>query len=167
MHPGHLLTAFRLIAAAPIFVAIQEQAWIVALALFWFAVISDLLDGWWARRSGKASAWGGLFDHAVDAVFVSTALVGLAMGGPIPILLPALVLIAFIQYMLDSKALSGKQLRASFLGRWNGIAYYVLAAIPLTRDCFSIGWPSSQFVSVLAWCLVVSTLFSIFDRLRS
>ena len=45
-----------------------------------------------------------------------------------PLVLPGLVAAAFVQYTLDSRALAGQRLRASALGRWNGIAYFVLLA---------------------------------------
>ncbi|MFP8881209.1 MAG: hypothetical protein VCE43_18045, partial [Myxococcota bacterium] len=56
--------------------------------------------------------------------------------------------------------------RPSSLGRWNGIAYFVVLAVPIVRDTLGLAWPDRTFVTLLGWLLVVSTLVSIADRLR-
>ena len=73
---------------------------------------------------------------------------------------------AFVQYALDSRALSTSGLFPSRLGRWNGIAYYVIAAIPIVRDAFALGWPGQALLAALAWALIASTIVSMLDRLR-
>ena len=73
---------------------------------------------------------------------------------------------AFLQYALDARPLEGRGLRASALGRWNGVAYYVAVAVPIMRDAMGIGWPTPLLVEVLGWLLVASTGISIVDRLR-
>ena len=50
------------------------------------------------------------------------------------------------------------------LGRWNGIAYFVLLGIPVVRDGLGIGWPGDVLVLALGWALVASTLASMLDR---
>ena len=84
----------------------------------------------------------------------------------LPVLLPWLIAAAFTQYALDSRVLSASGLVASRLGRWNGIAYYVIVAIPIVRDALALGWPGRALVSALGWVPVASTLVSMLDRLR-
>jgi hypothetical protein len=42
----------------------------------------------------------------------------------------------------------------------------VIAAIPIVRDAFALGWPGPTLVSALAWVLIASTIASMLDRLR-
>jgi hypothetical protein len=56
-------------------------------------------------------------------------------------------------------------LRASALGRWNGIAYYVLVAVPIYRDLLGLGWPGRSWIAAAGWGLVATTLVSMADRL--
>jgi hypothetical protein len=84
----------------------------------------------------------------------------------LPVLLPPLIAIAFIQYALDSRWLTARGLHASALGRFNGIAYYVVVAVPIVRDTLGLGWPGPLLVRLLAWGLVATTAASILDRLR-
>jgi phosphatidylglycerophosphate synthase len=142
----------------------RSAAW--AAGCLALAVASDLLDGPVARWQGRASAFGRLFDHATDCAFVTAGLCAAAARQALPWLLPALVLAAFAQYVLDSlwRARS-RQLRMSSLGRWNGILYFA----PLVGDVLArLALPDlASAVHALAWLLVGTTLLSMADRARA
>jgi hypothetical protein len=99
-----------------------------------------------------------------DAAFVSLGLAALALRGEGPALLPALVALAFLQYTLDSRVPLGRPLRASALGRWNGIAYFVPIGTVVVRDALGLAWPPAGLVRALGWLLAASTLLSMADR---
>lgn len=162
---ANALTAARLVLAPGLAWAVCNGAPREAFGCFALAVATDLADGRVARRFGEASPLGGFLDHATDALFVATGLAAFALAGVVPAPLPALVLAAFVQYALDSRALAGRALRASALGRWNGIAYFVLLGIPVVRDGLALAWPADVFVRSLGWALVATTLASMVDRL--
>lgn len=158
------LTLLRLLSAPATAMAIVGEAHACALALFCFAVLSDLADGPIARRRGEVSVFGGLFDHTSDAIYVATGLAACAWHGLVPVALPALVLTSFAQYALDSRALAGRPLRASFIGRWNGVAYFVLLGVPVVSDGLALAWPPDAWVLWAGWLLVGSTVVSMVDR---
>lgn len=161
---ANLVTLTR-VAAIPLLVAaILAEARLAACGLFVWAVVTDLVDGRLARNRGEASSLGGLLDHSADALFCSVGLGALAWVGVVPAPLPFLVAAAFLQYMLDSRSLAGRPLRASFLGRWNGIFYFVLVGIPVVRDALGIAWPGPGLVMAIGWGLVASTAVSMGDR---
>ena len=164
---ANALTALRLVAAPALVAAICGAESALALAIFALAVATDFADGWVARRYDEASPLGGFMDHAVDAAFVTSGSAALALGGVLPALLPILIAFAFTQYALDSRVGASRPLRRSSLGRWNGIAYYVVVAVPITRDALELGWPPAALVSGIGWLLVGSTLLSMIDRLRA
>ena len=159
------LTSLRLLAAPFFYCALVGEAWKIACLLFWLGVATDWVDGRVARARGESSAFGGLFDHVSDATFVSLGLAALAMAGRVPILLPAVVVVAFGQYVLDSRALAGRHLRASALGRWNGILYFVPLGVVVTQQALSLQLASDEVVLGLGWALVVSTCVSMSDRI--
>jgi phosphatidylglycerophosphate synthase len=161
---ANALTLLRLAAALPLACAIVAGEARLAAALFAAAVATDILDGRVARRFGESSALGGLLDHAADATTVVCGLGALAWRGAVPEPLPALVALAFAQYALDSRALAGQRLRASALGRANGIAYFVLLGAPLARDALGLSAPGPALVRGLGWALVATTLLSAADR---
>ncbi len=161
------LTLFRLLLAPAFALAILAGAWLGASLLFALAVASDFGDGYLARRYGEASALGGFLDHLVDAIFVTAGATALASAGIVPIALPVLIAAAFTQYAVDSRVAGGRPLRGSRLGRWNGIAYYVVVAVPVVRDALGLGWPSAWWVRALGWALVATSAASMVERGRA
>ena len=159
------LTSLRLLAAPFFFCALSNDAWTLACSLFWLAVVSDIVDGRLARARGETSAFGGLLDHASDAIFVSLGQIALVMTERAPLLLPILIIAAFLQYASDSRILAGRALRTSLLGRWNGILYFVAPGVVVTREAFGLAIPSDSVVLAMGWLLVFSTLVSMADRL--
>jgi phosphatidylglycerophosphate synthase len=168
---ANTLTAIRLVLVLPMAAALARPAlfapWVVALSLV-LAIASDYLDGPIARRTGTASARGMFFDHTTDCLFVTGGLTGAAVAGSITPILPALIPFAFGQYVVDSYVWSRRrQLRASFLGRWNGILYFVpLVVVAVAR--LPVPSPFAAFlqvaVRVLGYLLAISTIASMIDR---
>ena len=163
---ANALTLARLLLVPAVAGAVLHGAPVVAALLFAAAVGTDLADGWVARRYGEVTAFGAFADHFVDAAFVTTGTAALAWIGVLPAPLPWSIGLAFAQYALDSRAIASSGLVPSRLGRWNGIAYYVIVAVPIVRDALGLSWPGAELVMALGWGLVVSTLVSMVDRLR-
>lgn len=163
---ANALTFFRLLLAPVLVCAVLAGEAALAAAAFAGAVATDLADGWVARRYGEATPLGGAIDHAVDATFVTSGCAALAWVGVLPALLPALIAVAFLEYALGSRGGAGSPgLRASQLGRWNGIAYYVAVGVPVIRDALALSWPGPRLVATLGWLLIITTLLSITTRL--
>jgi phosphatidylglycerophosphate synthase len=161
---ANALSLARLAAAPFLVAAIWAGLDGVALAIFALAVVTDLADGRVARYRGQVSPLGGLLDHGSDALFVTAGLSALARSGEVPLLLPIFVFLAFVQYLVDSRGLAGQPLRGSSLGRFNGIAYFVLLGIPVVRDALSLSQPGTPLVRALGWALLASTLASMAFR---
>jgi phosphatidylglycerophosphate synthase len=161
---ANALSLARLAAAPALAFAIAERAAPAAAALLLFAIASDFADGAVARRYGETSPLGGLLDHVTDAVVCVLGLAALGRLGEVPVPLAPLVALAFAQYALDSRSLAGRPLRASRLGRWNGIAYYVLVSVPVVRDALGLDWPPPPWTVAAGWVLLASTCVSMADR---
>ncbi len=168
---ANLLTAIRLLLALPVTIAIANAefmpGWLL-LTLILIAIASDYFDGKVARLFGSASARGQLFDHSTDFLFVSSGLAALSMAGITNPVLPLLIVIAFTQYVLDSHYLfKQKHLRMSFLGRCNGIFYFVpLLVVATSRLEFmqNLQQILNAVNELAAYGLTASTLASIVDR---
>jgi phosphatidylglycerophosphate synthase len=168
---ANALTAIRLALALPAAAALARPELLapgVVACLLSLAIATDYLDGPIARATGTASANGQLFDHATDCLFVTAGLTGAAMTGLVTPLLPALIPVAFGQYVVDSYVWHRQRaLRASLLGRWNGILYFVpLVLIAASRVHVLRG--AAMFLltaaGVMGYLLVASTVASVIDR---
>ncbi len=162
---ANALTLLRLFAAPICGFFVFEGRDLEALIVFTLAIATDFADGPMARRYGEASAFGALLDHGTDATFVTLGLAALVSRGLVPAALPPLIALAFIQYALDSRALQGQRLRASVLGRWNGVLYFVLLGTPIIRNSLAWSWPEDSTILLLGWLLLASTAASMADRL--
>ena len=161
---ANLLTAIRALTIAPIVALMFAGRWGWASVLFTVAAITDYYDGRLARRFNQASALGGVADHATDALFVTVCTWACASMGMLPMLLSVMIAAAFVQYVLDSKALAGQSLRASQLGRYNGIAYFVIVGVVVIAHGVGL-WP--WLATATYWCgwlLVATSAISMADR---
>jgi phosphatidylglycerophosphate synthase len=171
----------RLLSAPLLGWSIITGYWWLAVVTMCAAIASDVFDGKLARLQNTASAFGGFFDHATDAIFVSTGAWALAATQLINPWLWPLIGLAFMQYTLDSNSLRGQQLRTSKLGKYNGIGYYALISTAIGCQALASLYTSSQTnvplldqlltllhsaVAAAAWCLLASTVASMLDRLR-
>ncbi len=168
---ANALTAVRLALVLPVAAAFARPELLAPGAvacLLLLAIATDYLDGPIARATGRASAKGQLFDHGTDCLFVTAGLTGAAISGLVTPLLPVLIPVAFGQYVVDSYVWHRqRQLRASLLGRWNGILYFVpLVLIAASRGQWLRGAATFLLTAagVLGYMLVVSTVASVIDR---
>ena len=166
---AHALTALRLVLALPLAAAFARPELLapsVVAVLLGVALVTDVLDGRVARMTGTASARGRLFDHGTDCLFVTAGLAGAAVTGAVTPLLPVLIPIAFGQYVVDSYVSHNqRQLRASALGRWNGVLYFVpLVLIAASRLQLPGGALLAGAAGVLGYVLATSTVASVIDR---
>jgi phosphatidylglycerophosphate synthase len=149
------------------FYLVYHSNWYAAVAVLWVAIATDVSDGYLARKYEATSALGGLLDHCSDAFFVTLTIAALTFHGWAPLLLVIMIPAAFLQYMLDSKSLAGLPLRASQLGRYNGIAYFVFAGWPIMQLTLHLTVIPFDLFIWIGWGLVVTTAISMLDRLVS
>lgn len=88
----NLLTASRLVTAPFIGYCILHNYHGMALSLFAYAGITDLLDGWIARRWNLKTVVGTIIDPMADKILMTVLTVALAMKGALPVWLAVIIL---------------------------------------------------------------------------
>lgn len=86
------LTASRLVAAPFIGYCILHGHHSWALGLFAYAGITDLLDGWIARKWNLKTVVGTIIDPMADKILMTVLTVSLAMKGALPLWLAVIIL---------------------------------------------------------------------------
>jgi len=90
------VTMTRAYLAAPALVyALLPGTLLPLAAVVTLAGLTDVVDGWIARRLEKPSSLGGGLDPVVDGVFFGSLAIGLAAGQAYPVWLAALVILRY------------------------------------------------------------------------
>jgi cardiolipin synthase len=136
----NLLTALRMCAAplTALFILSGQNA--AALGAFAFAGLSDLLDGYLARRLQVASRFGVFLDPVADKLLMLASFVTLTLMGAVPLWLTVIVIARDIAIV-------------------GGIALDWLLAVPLHVEALTIGKISTVLqVAFIGLVLLLRTI---------
>jgi CDP-diacylglycerol--glycerol-3-phosphate 3-phosphatidyltransferase/cardiolipin synthase len=171
----NLLTLLRILLI-PVLVVLfflpLHWSHIATAVVFVLAALTDLLDGYLARRLGQVSPLGAFLDPVADKLMVSTALVLLVQAdNTVWMALPAAVIIgrevaisALREWMAEVGARA--QVAVSEIGKIKTASQMTAIALLLYRDDF-LGLPVYTTGYVLLYLAVVLTLWSMILYLRA
>jgi len=149
---------------------ISNGAAIVLIALALIEEMTDIFDGWAARRFGTVSRLGGILDPLVDSLSRATIYFAMAMVGWIMWAVP-LVMVGrdiIVAYTRIANATIGAETSARFSGKFKaivqggGIVVVIVLAMPATFDTLSRGTIGLLRITA-AGIIVVVTLWSLID----
>jgi cardiolipin synthase len=80
----NVLSMLRLLLVPVFLVLVVVGEYVPALVVHIVASLTDLLDGFLARRLGQVTRLGQLLDPAADRLYIFAALIGLAANGLVP-----------------------------------------------------------------------------------
>ena len=75
----NVVTAARFLLSIVVFVLIPLNYYLAALIIFSVAVMTDWVDGYWARRLGQVSKLGRILDPLVDKIIICGTFIVLAI----------------------------------------------------------------------------------------
>ena len=141
----NLLTALRL-ASAPMLAALLvrgDDRW--ALAIFVFAGLSDLADGWLAKRFHMKTRVGRYLDPAADKVLMLASFLALTAMHATPFWLTALVIardVVIVLAILLARFLE-LPLRVAplYIGKFSTAVQVLYVAMMLVLLAFGFEWP--------------------------
>ncbi|KAJ9475078.1 Cardiolipin synthase (CMP-forming) [Pseudozyma hubeiensis] len=88
----NLLTISRLLATPYIGYLVATHQFVPACTLLFVASLTDLLDGWLARRTNRYTVFGSIADPAADKALVTTMVISLAVSGMLPLSIAAIII---------------------------------------------------------------------------
>ena len=106
----NVLTIIRMLLI-PVFVVLffhEEEIKVASLCVFCAASLTDMLDGYLARKLNQITDFGKLFDPLADKLMVITAMVCQTFWGPLPLI--AVIIVAAKELLIISalRLVSGK-----------------------------------------------------------
>ena len=161
-HLPNSLTALRLLLAPWILYWLEVGAYALAAGWLLVAVLSDLLDGYLARRFRWQSELGGLLDPIADKLLMACCFVGLALAGQIPLWLLLCVLLR------DAVIVGGAAAYRALIGpfkaepRWLGKFSTLVQSVFVLATVSALGWrwPLSPWLDIAVWTVAVVALIS-------
>jgi CDP-diacylglycerol--glycerol-3-phosphate 3-phosphatidyltransferase len=136
-----------------------------ALAIFLTAAVTDLLDGYLARRWRQVTTVGTLLDPIADKLLISAALVSLVDIHRVPAWMAILIIGRefAVSGLRQIAAASGYTIRASELGKTK----MILQVVAISLVIGGIRWPQlNQLALVAMWAVVVFGIVSAADYFR-
>jgi cardiolipin synthase (CMP-forming) len=160
---ANLFTLLRLLLTPVVIGAIVEGRHRLALALFFFAALTDILDGWAARQRSASTAAGAYFDPIADKCLMSGVFIALAAAGITPWWVVAVVLGRDLYILLGALILMAfTKLRKFPPTVWGKVSTFVQIATVtcwLTRDAFP-GPALRAIGAAVLWPCVAATIWS-------
>ena len=136
-----------------------------ALAVFLAAAVTDLLDGYLARRWGQVTTVGTLLDPIADKLLISAALISLVDVHRLPAWMVILIIGRefAVSGLRSIAAASGYTIRASELGKTKMAAQVTAISLVIA----SIRWTALADVAMIAmWTVVLFGIVSAADYFR-
>ena len=163
MNGPNTLTVLRVLSIPALVVVLltQFKGWeITAFIIFMGASLTDMLDGFWARRRKQTTVFGQLLDPIADKLLIASALICLVELELVPAWMAVIIIgrelaVSGFRAVAASK---GTNISASFLGKIKMISEVVTIAL-LILGKRHLG--SLYFLSQIGlWLVMAIALFS-------
>lgn len=144
------ISALRLVALPLFLYFFANGATVGCIVVFGLAQLTDLLDGYVARKLGVASKFGAYFDAATDFVLVTGIFVAFTLSNYYPAWILLLIAASFTQFIVTSRF--HKKLYDP-LGKYIGSVLYIAIGLTLlspTTPVFmmvEVGFPAFVITS--------------------
>ena len=156
----NILTTIRLVII-PFFayyILVVENFWIAA-ALFLFSGITDIVDGWIARRFNMITDVGSVYDPFVDKLMQITSVVCLAVKGIIPIGIICVVALKEVSMIIVGIILYIKKIvvHSNWYGKAATVVFYaVITALIVFPDISEL--LKTHLLAVLVLTIVLAAV---------
>ncbi len=164
----NLLTMLRGILCPLVFVLLVSHS-TLAVLVYVTAAVTDLIDGWYARRFNQESWLGKMMDPIVDKLLAASVLIGLSITQPeLWVLIPAAVIIVreiAVAILVQVYMRRGTPLHVTWSGKVKTVAHgvaFTLMMLPLG----GIWLAAARVVITVAVVLTITSGFDYFQRAR-
>lgn len=162
----NILTIFRFILIPFIVINLVNDKYIAAFIIFTISGLTDILDGFIARKFNFITNFGKLIDPLADKCTQIITLATLAIKDIIPMWIIIVVVLKEFVMVAGASFLYGKELVVS--SRWYGklatVLFYIAIVCSLFIKQFNFSFDFSIYIYYLA---LISTIFSLIMYIKA
>lgn len=149
-----LISISRIIIAPIFLIAFIDNLWLISVLLYIFAVSTDALDGYIARKYELTSTYGAYMDITADFILILVGFLGFVLVGIYPFWVIILIVLMFVQFIITSKA---DILIYDPIGKYYGSFLFITIFITLLSN-------NSSLNLILLILIVIFSFISILSR---
>ncbi|HEY0196724.1 MAG TPA: CDP-alcohol phosphatidyltransferase family protein, partial [Methanobacterium sp.] len=97
-----ILSSLRIILAFVLFYCYLNEMMVSSIIIFLFALSTDYLDGFIARKLNVTSDYGAYLDTAADFILITTVFLAFIITGIYPYWILIIIIFMFLQFILTS-----------------------------------------------------------------
>lgn len=165
-HIPNVLTIFRFILIPFIVLNLANDKYLVAFVIFTVSGLTDILDGFIARKFNFITNFGKLIDPLADKCTQIITLATLALKNIIPMWIIIIVILKEFIMVAGASFLYGKELVVS--SKWYGklatVLFYIAIVCSLFIKEFNFTFDFSLYIYYLA---LISTIFSLLMYIKA
>ena len=174
-HIPNILTIIRFLLIPVIIIFAVKDNYVATIIVLSVSGITDILDGFIARKYNFITDFGKLMDPLADKATQITLLAVLTLQKIIPFWIIAIVLLKEFIMISGASFLYGKELVVS--SKWYGKLSTVLFYIAIVASLFTLYWNTSlikynlsiipEFAKYIYYLAVISTIFSLIMYIKA
>lgn len=162
----NILTIIRFIFIPFIIISISLNNYLSALVLFTISSLSDVLDGYIARKFNAITDFGKLMDPLADKLTQISTLITLYIKRVIPIWIVLVLFAKELVLISGASFLYGKQLVVSskWYGKLSTVLLYLAVVSTMIINIYNISIHFDVYIYCLAVCLAILALFGYIEH---
>lgn len=161
----NLLTLFRFVLIPFIFTAIIHDHYMIAFIVLTISGITDILDGFIARKFNFITNFGKLIDPLSDKATQVCVLLALVLNNIVPVWILFIVFLKELIMIAGASFLYGKELVVS--SKWYGklatVTFYIAIVSSLAVRYFNISFNFDTYIYYLALFITLFSLIMYFN----
>jgi len=160
----NILTAIRMLLIPVIFYFALQENYILAVLFLTLSGLTDVLDGYIARKYNFISDFGTLFDPLADKLTQVSTLIVLVIQGIIPIwiliivIIKELLMIAGAAFLYDKNTVVGSR----WYGKAATVLFYVAILFSMLDKQLQLGLTFNMYLYYIAVALTIFALYMYF-----
>ena len=163
-HVPNILTGIRLLLIPVIFYFALKENYVLAVVFLTLSGLTDVLDGYIARKYNFISDFGTLFDPLADKLTQISTLVVLVIQKIIPlwilivVIVKELLMIAGAAFLYDKNTVVGSR----WYGKAATVLFYVAILVSMLNRQFALNLGFDMILYYLALALTIFALYMYF-----